>query len=302
MFISLPSGSPANSMCFRPPPPRHPLPVWFRPSGRSIRTSRTPQSPGAGISGPPERPLSSESFGLVRVPSRLRGSERPPLARQGTLVSHWPRSRRTWKAAVKTERARPRRPAQPRSRPNAWPNHRLPVSGSAVASPLPSSCSTATNPTALTSSSGWNCLTTWSLAKRFSPPVTTTASSRAPCETRSSTPPSVDPDSQTPSASPTTITAHYVNENCPRTPTLSPAQLSPSPWFLRRLREAQSLRRARTRFQPVGRRSAAYRLGPESPRPCWFVARVRDLLGRGVTTCPGSNRWSSLRTAAGVRC
>ena len=54
--------------------------------------------------------------------------------------------------------------------------------------------------------------------------------------------------------------------------------------------------------QPVGRRSAAYRLGPESPRPCWFVARVRDLLGRGVTTCPGSNRWSSLRTAAGVRC
>ena len=102
MFISLPSGSPANSMCFRPPPPRHPLPVWFRPSGRSIRTSRTPRSPGAGISGPPGRPgrpLSSESFGLVRVPSRLRGSERPPLARQGTLVSHWavvrpsPRSR-----------------------------------------------------------------------------------------------------------------------------------------------------------------------------------------------------------------
>ena len=25
----------------------------------------------------------------TEVPSRLRGSERPPLARQGTLVSHW---------------------------------------------------------------------------------------------------------------------------------------------------------------------------------------------------------------------
>ena len=68
----------------------------------------------------------------------------------------------------------------------------------------PSSFRTAPNPTAPTSSSGWNCPTTCSWAKPSSTPTTTTAPSRASCETRSSTPTSVSPDSPTPSASPTT--------------------------------------------------------------------------------------------------
>ena len=78
------------------------------------------------------------------------------------------------------------------------------MNGSAATFQRPSSCKTTSNPTAPTSSSGWNCQTTWSLAKPFSLPATTTAPSRASCEARSSTPPSVSPDSPTPSASPTT--------------------------------------------------------------------------------------------------
>ena len=48
--------------------------------------------------------------------------------------------------------------------------------------------------------------------------------------------------------------------------------------------------------------SSAYRLGPESPRSLWFVVRPRDRLGEGVFIRPGSTRWSSNQTAAGVSC